>query len=84
MIVLRRTRPDLDRPFRTPGVPWLPMLSAASSFALMASLSLDTWIRLVIWMAIGLPSTAATGIATARCADEKQGFAVKRRIGLAD
>ena len=30
VIVLRRTRPDLHRPFRTPGVPWLPMLSAAS------------------------------------------------------
>ena len=28
VIVLRRTRPDLERPFRTPGVPWLPALSA--------------------------------------------------------
>jgi basic amino acid/polyamine antiporter, APA family len=53
VIVLRRTRPDLDRPFRTPGVPWLPALSAMSSFALMASLSGDTWIRLLIWMGIG-------------------------------
>ena len=61
VIVLRRTRPDLHRPFRTPGVPWLPTLSAASSFALMASLSLDTWIRLVIWMAIGLALYAAYG-----------------------
>ncbi|MGH9173185.1 MAG: amino acid permease, partial [Vicinamibacterales bacterium] len=54
VIVLRRTRPDLERPFRTPGVPWLPALSAVASFALMASLSGDTWIRLVIWMALGL------------------------------
>ena len=54
VIVLRRTRPDLERPFRTPGVPWLPALSAVASFALMASLSGETWIRLVIWMAIGL------------------------------
>jgi APA family basic amino acid/polyamine antiporter len=54
VIVLRRTRPDLDRPFRTPGVPWLPVISALASFALMASLSGDTWIRLVIWMTLGL------------------------------
>ncbi len=54
VIVLRRTRPDLERPFRTPGVPWLPALSAVASFVLMASLSGDTWIRLVLWMALGL------------------------------
>jgi basic amino acid/polyamine antiporter, APA family len=54
VIVLRRTRPDLERPFKTPGVPWLPALSGVASFALMASLSGDTWIRLVIWMALGL------------------------------
>ena len=54
VIILRRTRPDLERPFRTPGVPWLPAASALASFALMASLSADTWIRLVIWMALGL------------------------------
>jgi APA family basic amino acid/polyamine antiporter len=54
VIVLRRTRPDLERPFRTPGVPWLPALSAVASFALMAGLSGETWIRLLIWMAIGL------------------------------
>ncbi len=54
VIVLRRTRPDLERPFRMPGVPWLPVLSAVASFALMAGLSGDTWTRLVIWMAIGI------------------------------
>jgi APA family basic amino acid/polyamine antiporter len=54
VIALRRTRPDLHRPFRTPGVPWLPALSAVASFVLMASLSADTWIRLVIWMTLGL------------------------------
>jgi APA family basic amino acid/polyamine antiporter len=61
VIILRRTRPDLDRPFRTPGVPWLPALSAIASFALMASLSGDTWIRLLIWMALGLALYVAYG-----------------------
>jgi basic amino acid/polyamine antiporter, APA family len=61
VIVLRRTRPDLERPFRTPGVPWVPALSALSSFVLMASLSGDTWIRLLVWMALGIVLYAAYG-----------------------
>jgi basic amino acid/polyamine antiporter, APA family len=59
VIVLRRTRPDLERPFRTPGVPWIPALSALASFALMAGLSSATWRRLIIWMVIGLVIYAA-------------------------
>jgi APA family basic amino acid/polyamine antiporter len=54
VIVLRRTRPELERPFRTPGVPWLPALSAIASFVLMASLSTETWLRLLAWMALGM------------------------------
>jgi APA family basic amino acid/polyamine antiporter len=54
VIVLRRTRPELERPFRAPGVPWLPAISAVASFILMAGLSGDTWMRLMTWMAIGL------------------------------
>ena len=61
VIVLRRTRPDLERPFRTPGVPWVPALSAIASFILMAGLSGETWIRLVVWMAIGLVLYAGYG-----------------------
>ena len=54
IIFLRKQRPDLERPFRTPFVPVVPILSALVSLGLMAALPLDTWIRLVIWMAIGL------------------------------
>jgi APA family basic amino acid/polyamine antiporter len=61
IIVLRRTRPDLERPFRTPAVPLVPILSALTSFALMASLSGDTWRRLMIWMAVGLAIYFAYG-----------------------
>jgi len=54
VIFLRYRRPDLHRPFKTPLVPFIPILSALVSFALMLGLPLDTWLRLVIWMAIGL------------------------------
>jgi APA family basic amino acid/polyamine antiporter len=51
---MRKNQPNLVRPFKTPFVPFVPILSALVSFALMAALPLDTWIRLIIWMAIGL------------------------------
>jgi APA family basic amino acid/polyamine antiporter len=54
VIVLRRTRPDLPRPFRAPGAPWVPALSALASLALMAGLPWPTWERLLIWMALGV------------------------------
>jgi len=54
VIFLRYRRPDLHRPFKTPLVPFIPILSALVSFALMLGLPFDTWLRLVIWMAIGL------------------------------
>ena len=54
VIFLRYQRPELERPFRTPGVPFIPALSALVSLALMAGLPGDTWLRLIVWMAIGL------------------------------
>jgi APA family basic amino acid/polyamine antiporter len=53
IIVLRKTRPDIQRPFKTPFVPWIPLAGALICFAQMASLPLDTWLRLIIWMAVG-------------------------------
>jgi basic amino acid/polyamine antiporter, APA family len=54
VIVLRRTRPDLPRPFRMPWVPLLPALSALVALLLMLGLPRATWERLIIWMAIGI------------------------------
>jgi APA family basic amino acid/polyamine antiporter len=54
VIVLRRTRPDLPRPFRMPLVPLLPALSALVALVLMLGLPRATWERLIIWMAIGI------------------------------
>jgi APA family basic amino acid/polyamine antiporter len=54
VIVLRRTRPEIPRPFKTPGSPIVPGLGAVSCLYLMYGLPLDTWLRLIIWMALGL------------------------------
>jgi APA family basic amino acid/polyamine antiporter len=54
VLVLRYTRPELLRPFKTPMVPLIPIWGAAVSLLQMISLPRDTWLRLIIWMAIGL------------------------------
>ena len=54
VIVLRRTRPDLQRGFRVPWVPVLPILAIIACLWLMLNLTGLTWIRFGIWMAIGV------------------------------
>jgi len=54
IIVLRKTKPDIPRPFKTPWVPLVPILGAAVCLAQMVALPFDTWLRLIAWMAIGL------------------------------
>ncbi len=54
VIILRRTRPDLERPFRTPLVPVIPVLSVLASVWLMLNLQSSTWLRFGIWMVVGL------------------------------
>jgi len=54
VIVLRRTAPDLPRPFRTPAVPFVPIAGAVICLAQMIGLPVATWERLFIWLAIGL------------------------------
>jgi APA family basic amino acid/polyamine antiporter len=54
VVILRRTAPDVPRPFRTPGVPFVPIAGALICFAQMIGLPLATWERLVIWLAVGL------------------------------
>jgi APA family basic amino acid/polyamine antiporter len=54
VLVLRYTDRDRPRPFRTPLVPWVPLGGIVACFYLMSGLPVDTWARLIIWMAIGL------------------------------
>jgi len=54
VIILRRTRPDLDRGFRVPLVPLFPIIGAALCVYLMTKLTGATWIRFFVWLGIGL------------------------------
>jgi len=54
VLVLRHTQPDLHRPFRTPFMPWIPLLGALSSGVQMFSFSVNNWLRLLLWLLIGL------------------------------
>jgi APA family basic amino acid/polyamine antiporter len=61
ILVLRRTAPDAHRPFRTPWVPVVPVLGILSCVFLMYGLSVDTWLRLAVWLALGLAIYRAYG-----------------------
>lgn len=54
VLVLRRTRPDLPRGFRVPLVPLIPILAVLACLWLMFNLSVETWMRFVVWMALGV------------------------------
>ncbi len=54
VIVLRRTRPDMPRPYRVPLSPWLPLLGIIFAVYLMADLPLTTWIRFLAWLGAGV------------------------------
>ncbi|MEU3467618.1 amino acid permease [Streptomyces sp. NPDC006687] len=68
VMILRKTRPDLHRSFRTPWVPVVPILSMAASLWLMLNLPAETWVRFGVWMVIGLVVYFLYGIRKSRLA----------------
>jgi APA family basic amino acid/polyamine antiporter len=52
--VLRRKSPELHRPFKTPWMPWVPILGAVICLAQMAGLPGTTWVRLIVWLVVGM------------------------------
>ncbi|HET6782058.1 MAG TPA: amino acid permease, partial [bacterium] len=53
VLILRKVEPDTPRPFKTPGMPWVPTVGTLICLYLMSGLPLSTWIRLFVWLAIG-------------------------------
>jgi len=62
ILVLRRTDPGRARPFRTPFVPWVPLVAIGMCVYLMLHLPLVTWIRFVVWLAAGAVIYLAYGV----------------------
>jgi basic amino acid/polyamine antiporter, APA family len=54
VIILRRTRPEMPRPYRVPWSPFLPILGVLFAVYLMLDLPIDTWIRFVVWLVLGV------------------------------
>ncbi|MGV9329194.1 amino acid permease [Streptosporangium sandarakinum] len=73
VVVLRRTRPDLPRSFRTPLVPLVPILSVLACLYLMLNLPVETWIRFVVWMILGVVVYAVYGYRHSRVAGREVG-----------
>ncbi|MEO5710929.1 MAG: amino acid permease [Nocardioidaceae bacterium] len=70
VLVLRKKRPDLERAFRCPGVPVVPILAVLASVYLMLNLPAATWIRFLVWMVIGLAVYFAYGARKSRLATD--------------
>lgn len=54
VLIMRRLDPDAPRPFRCPLVPLIPLLGIAFCLVLMFSLPVENWLRLIVWLLIGL------------------------------
>jgi APA family basic amino acid/polyamine antiporter len=52
-LIMRRTHPNAERPFRAPLVPLVPILGIAICLLLMFSLPAENWLRLLVWLLIG-------------------------------
>ncbi|WP_329221840.1 amino acid permease [Streptomyces sp. NBC_01485] len=72
VIILRNSRPDLPRSFRTPWVPALPIVSVLASLWLMLNLPAETWLRFGIWMAVGAAVYFLYGRSHSRLGREQQ------------
>src|SRR5205085_2231430 len=54
VLIMRRTNPDAERPFRAPLYPFVPILGILACLMLMFSLPVENWYRLIVWLVLGL------------------------------
>jgi APA family basic amino acid/polyamine antiporter len=66
VIILRRTRPDMPRPYKVPFSPWFPILGVLFAVYLMKDLPMATWVRFILWLAAGLLIYALYGYRNSR------------------
>jgi APA family basic amino acid/polyamine antiporter len=54
IIWMRRKHPEMQRGFKTPGVPFTPLIAIVFCGVLIAGLNWETWVRFAVWFALGL------------------------------
>ncbi|HTM93186.1 MAG TPA: amino acid permease [Flavisolibacter sp.] len=83
--IMRKKMPDLPRTFKTPLVPLVPLLGIVTCLFMMVFLPMDTWIRLLVWMLIGLDIYLAYGAKNSHLGngtDKRKGMRIARYTGL--
>ncbi|GIE94826.1 amino acid permease [Paractinoplanes rishiriensis] len=72
VIILRRTRPEMPRPYRVPWSPVLPLIGVAFAIYLMTDLPWETWLRFAAWLALGVVIYALYGYRNSRVRSEPE------------
>ena len=83
--VMRRKMPELQRAFKTPLVPLVPILGIAVCLFMMVFLPMDTWIRLIVWMLIGMDIYLVYGAKHSHLGngtDNRKGMKIARITGM--
>jgi APA family basic amino acid/polyamine antiporter len=83
VLVMRRTNPNANRPFRAPFVPLIPILGILTCLLLMFSLPAENWYRLIIWLVIGFNIYFGYGRYRSVMTVEAVGSPITLAIGLA-
>ena len=82
---MRKKMPELQRAFKTPMVPLVPILGIATCLFMMVFLPMDTWIRLLVWMLIGLDIYLVYGSKNSHLGNgttSRKGMKIARYTGL--
>jgi APA family basic amino acid/polyamine antiporter len=82
VLVMRRSMKDAPRAFRVPLVPLIPILGVLVCLGMMIFLPFDTWIRLIVWMLIGLDVYLAYGMKKSHLNDGKFAFSDFKTVGI--
>lgn len=86
VLVVRKSMPDVPRAFKTPFVPAVPILGILTCLCMMLFLPADTWIRLVLWMLIGLDVYALYGVKHSKLehnVPRRRGLTLLNLLGIA-
>ena len=85
ILIVRKSMPNVERAFKTPFVPLVPILGILTCLCMMVFLPADTWIRLVLWMLVGLDIYAVYGVKHSKMeqgASRRKGLTVLNSIGI--